>query len=64
MTISVNDIDEKCLSDVGDRRDGSKQPLPTPDHFRRAHESLWMRAADLAAYEFVNHAYLESCNEQ
>lgn len=34
-----------------DNRDEPQQPLPTLDQFRRAHESLWMRPADLAAYE-------------
>lgn len=29
-------------------------PLPTLDQFRRAHQSLWQRPAELAQYEYDN----------
>jgi hypothetical protein len=60
MTMGVTEIDKKHSSAVLNERDESKQPLPTPDQFHRAPEALWMRPADLAAYEHANQANLES----
>ena len=60
MTFGVTEMDDRRLSTVFGKRDKPKQPLPTLDQFRRAHESLWMRAADLAAYEDAQQARIGS----
>ena len=56
MTFGVTEMGDKRSSMVFDEHGSPKQPLPTLDQFRRAHESLWMRPADLAAYEDVQQA--------
>jgi hypothetical protein len=50
----------KCVvRKIGDRESSTAYPeplLPTLEQFRRAHESLWMRPAYLAAYERTQQA--------